>query len=261
MVAEHRGPRPEPCSHVQGGLEVIQAFSIRCLVVPNRDPDSSFFPRSCAGCISELLFSHPMGPKPCPPHLMPATSRRLRRVGCSSLGGPLSGPGLRFSDAPGNPNPGPQETQCRGFYRRLGKQRSGLPCALGTCGFLPPAQCAEPGSRRPAAPERSSARIAARETSSSFPPGTRTKHPLQIRSRGTEKSETLGRTEEKPGKRLQSEWNNYSARARAGAGDAAGRRDALEARSIWAQSRSFSSLHLQPPNSLAGLVCVLGGGG
>lgn len=67
MVAEHRGPRPEPCSHVQGGLEVIQAFSIRCLVVPNRDPYSSFFPRSCAGCISELLFSHPMGPKPCPP--------------------------------------------------------------------------------------------------------------------------------------------------------------------------------------------------
>lgn len=60
---------------------------------PNEDLDSSFFPPSCAGSISELLLSHPMSTKP--RFSMPATSRHLRPAD-AALGDPLSGPGLGF---------------------------------------------------------------------------------------------------------------------------------------------------------------------
>lgn len=79
----------------------------------------------------------------------------------------------------------------------LGKARGlrpGFPRALDTCSFLPAARCGEAASGGEARPQRLRSRSpkAARETSSSLPPGTGKKHPLQIRPRGTAQSETLG---------------------------------------------------------------------
>lgn len=166
--------------------------------------------------------------------------------------GPLSDAhsGLRFSDAPGSPDPDPQATRCCGFQQRLWELRSRLLRALGTCGFLPAALCAEAASGWEARPQRlgsGAARRTQREkllAVSRREPGRSTRFKSgpagQLYAR-----ESFERTEEKPEKRLQSGWKSHSARARARAGDAAGCMDTLEA--LRAEPEF---LHPPPPASL-----------
>lgn len=161
---------------------------------PNQEPAFSFFPEFCAGCISELLLSHPLSTKPCFP--------RCRCRLLLDITDPLAAV-LYEVRAPGQDSDflrclvlrtlrqaHRDTTRCPGFDCRpretaLGTPRRARHLQLLTCGARSlPGRGAKP--RRP----RSRAPNAAGEASSIRPPGTRTKHPLQIRPpRGSAKRE------------------------------------------------------------------------